>query len=222
MEFKPKHVAGGMVERVPGMTVEALRLHLSQKLSDRHESGAFLYAVVDIASDFYSMYPDGWKLSAAETRDSIESLERTAHELQNALRRFSGGDSEDFETLNTHFDYLVIRNDERGMPTAGRPVVPALPTSTPALDELLSRISSDLSALRIGCDYAASHMKPDRNLTKDRELQFAKAIAHCFKTHFGEHPPRRGTFAPFVQEVGRYLSLSIGPAITAAAVESLG
>ena len=203
------------------MTVEALRLHLPQKLKDRPESGAFLFAVVEAASNFYFMYREGWKLSAAETRDSIEALERVAHELQNALRRFSGGDSDEFDVLNAHFDYLVIRNNERGMPTAGRPVVPPLPTATPELDELLTRINTALSALRTGCVYTASLIQPERNLTKDQELAFATAIAKCFKTHFGETPPKRGTFAPFVQEVGRYLSLGIGPAVTASAVESL-
>ena len=221
MEFKPKHKAGGWVEQVPGLTGEALRLLLPQKLRDRPESSAFLSAVVESASNFYFMYRDGWKLSAAQTRDSIESLERVAHELQNALSRFSGGGSDEFDVLNAHFDYLVIRNDERGMPTAGRPVVPPLPTATPELAELLTRINTDLSALRTGCTYAANLIQPERNLTKDQELAFATAIANCFKTHFGERPPKRGTFAPFVEEVGRYLSLNIGAAVTAAEVETL-
>lgn len=221
MEFRPRHEAGGWVEPVPGMTVEALRLHLPQKLKELPGSGAFLSAVVEAASNFYFMYREGWKLSAAETRDSIEALERVTHELQNALSRFSGGGSDEFDVLNAHFDYLVIRNNECGMPTAGRPVVPPLPTATPELAELLTRINTDLSALRTGCTYAANLIQPARNLTKYQELAFATAIANCFKNHFGEAPPKRGTFAPFVQEVGRYLSLDIGPAVTAAAVESL-
>lgn len=209
------------MEPVPGMTVEALRLHLPAKLRNRPEAGGFLSAVVEASSIFYSMYREGWKLTTAETRNSIESLEKVAHELQNALRRFSGGGSDEFDVLNAHFDYLVIRNNERGMPSADRPVVPPLPTATPELDELLTRINTDLSALRTGCVYAANLIRPERNLAKGRELEFATAIANCFKTSFGELPPKRGTFAPFVDEVGRYLCLNIGPAITAAAVESL-
>ena len=209
------------MEPVPGLTANDLWLHLPNKLRARPQSRAFLSAVVDIAADFYSTYGNECSLTAAETRDQIKLLEKAAHELQQALHRFSGGDSDEFESLNTQFDYVVIRNNERPTPQAGRPLVPTLPPATPGLDELLTRINTDLSALLIGCDYAASRMKPNRNITKDRELQFAKDIAHCYKTHFGETPPQRGTFAPFVEEVGRHLSLNIGPAITEAAVESL-
>lgn len=221
MEFGPNLEGDGWVEPAPGMTAAALRIHLPPGLRDRPESGDFLRSVVKAASIFYSMYRGGSQLTAAETRDPIELLEKAAHELQNVLRGFSGGDSEEFESLNTHFDVLVARNNGRGMPTADKPVLPPLPTATPELDALLTRINTDLSALRIGCDYAVSRMKPNRNRPKDREMEVAKAIARCYKTHFGKTPPKRGTFAPFVEEVGRYLSLNIGAAITASAVESL-
>ena len=137
------------MEPVPGLTANDLWLHLPNKLRARPQSRAFLSAVVDIAADFYSTYGNECSLTAAETRDQIKLLEKAAHELQQALHRFSGGDSDEFESLNTQFDYVVIRNNERPTPQAGRPLVPTLPPATPGLDELLTRINTDLSALLI-------------------------------------------------------------------------
>lgn len=221
MEFRRRNMVGGWVEPPPGMTADALRPHLPKKLAARPECEAFLAAVVESASMFYSMYPMERKLTSAEIRNSIESLERAAHDLQNAIHRFSGGDSDEFDCMNAHFEHLVIRNNESGLPTEGRPVVPGLPHATPGLDELLARLHNDLTALRAGCAYCANLMQPARNLAKYRERELVTAVAKRYLEHFGKPPPVRGAFAPFVKKVGTYLKLEIGSAVTKAAVESL-
>ncbi len=220
MKFTRK-THGGIVEPVPGIDADALRLFLPVRLRQHPMAATFLAATVEHVEAYASMGADDAKETPKDTRDTLAAVERAAHSLQHALAPLSGA-SDAFDALEVQFRYLRIRAQEVNMPTEGRPVVPALPRDLPALHGLLQRMADDLSTLRTVCGYTTAHITPQRNVSKDRERMLVRWIAESHLQCFDALPPKRSWFAnDLCAYIGTTVGADLGHRVVGEAVDSL-
>ena len=156
-----------------------------------------------------------------QIKTGIVEIDVAARQFEYALKVHS---TAAIEVLSSHFDYLVMRNNETNPVVVGRPEVPQLPHDTPRLEALIERIRSDIEALKIGCDYAASRIKPDANarLEKDTARELTRQVAAAFHSSFGTYPPGRSWFGnDFMPTVGLEIGLVIGQQVVGDVVKEL-
>lgn len=220
MKFERNSEPGELVAVRPSLRVENLSLYLRKTLRGRPEAKAFLANVGDIAEALAPEDADKFCLTPGAMRGSLLAIELAAHTMQSALLPLADG-GQTFSVLDSHFGYLLIRARDAGAPAGDRANVPTLPEHSLDLTLLLTRIHSDLQTLRVGCVYASGKLLPTRNISKDREAMVATDIAMAYQAHFGEAPPQRGWFAPFVEYVGAEIGLKVGHAIVGTTVANM-
>lgn len=210
-KFSAAVEVGRIVAAVPGIDRARLCEALPQALRKHANVGAFLDAVECCAAHVADMAADVTGVTPATLRDELVGVETAAHAMQNALQPLAHA-SAAFETLSVQFAYLALRAHERGAPTAGRPVVPALPAEVPELPVLLARIHADLQTLRDACEYTADRIaNPLRSTPKYYERWVVELIALEYRHHFGKLPPKRGLFADaLIEHVAQAMGMTIG------------
>ena len=192
--FTPR-LAGGFVAPVPGLETGRLQALLPRALRAHDCAAGFCADVQEAAATVADMAADAPDSTADEVRDQVQAIEVAARRMQAALTPLTDA-SHVFECLDAHAEYLLLRTREVGVPTAGRPIVPAMHTTAPYFAGLLQRLHGDLAALRVACNHTADQITPQRGIPKGHELHMAKCIVAAFQRNFGQLPPgRRSWFA---------------------------
>lgn len=213
--------SGGFVEPVPGLEPEAMKRYLPARLQAHPRCAEFLARLSDLAAVVKDMADDSPVLTHAELREQLHAVDDGAHRMQHALQPLASA-SEAFEALNTQFGYLAMRARERDMPTAGRPVVPALAPDVLDLPDLLKRISTDLQTLRTACAYTTKRIQPVRSAPRAHERWLARATVELFRDCFGKLPPQRSWFADeFMAEIGERMGMPIGHRVVGEVVRAM-